>query len=145
MKLTLLIALIGLALSYNAGKAVTYALKHCKSYNKNYNTYPGLDCANFVSQCLIAGGQTLSGCSGLDSKGTLPAVSDLKTCLSKKGWKSSSTKPSSFKAGYPFFHNSYAHAMLATKISGSKVYYAGHTNDRCGNAYMTGDVTYYYL
>ena len=145
MKLTLLLALIGLALSYNADAAVTYAIKYCRDYNNNYNTYPGVDCANFVSQCLIAGGQTLSGCSGLDSKGTLPAVSDLKTCLSKKGWKSSSTKPSSFKAGYPFFHNSYSHAMIATKISGSYVYYAGHTNDRCGDTYIISGVTFYYL
>ena len=145
MKITLLLALIALTLSYNAGNAVSYALKYCKKYNKNYNTYPGEDCANFVSQCVKAGGQSLSGCAGLDGKGAIPLVSNLKKCLSKKGWKSSSTKPGSFKAGYPFFHNSYAHAMLATKISGSKIYYAGHTNDRCGDVYMTGGVTYYYL
>ena len=93
---------------------------------------------------MIAGVQSLSGYSGLDSKGTLPLVSNLRKCLSKKNWKSSSTRPGSFKAGYPFFHNSYEHAMLATKISGSKVYYAGHTNDRCGDVYMTCGATWYY-
>ena len=144
MKLTLLIALIGLSLSYNAGKAVTYALKHCKSYNKNYNTYPGLDCANFVSQCLIAGGQSLFGCSGVDKKGAIPSVDKLKSCLSKKGWKSSFTKPSSFKPGYPIFHISYSHGMIATKISGSKVYYASHSNDRCGDDYKTNGIIFYY-
>ena len=144
MKAILLLVLVGLALSYNPSAAVNYALNHCRNYNSAYNTYPGADCANFVSQCLIAGGQSLSGCSGLDSKGTLPAVSNLKTCLRNKGWSSSSTRPGSFIAGYPFFHNSYSHAMIATSISGSKVYYAGHTNDRCGDVYMTSGVTWYY-
>ena len=81
MKLTLLIALMGLALSYNAGAAVAYATKHCKIYNENYNTYPGVDCANFVSQCLIAGGQSLSDCVGLDKKGAIPSINKLQSCL----------------------------------------------------------------
>ena len=74
MKTILFLLLLGLAISYNANAAVNYALNHCRNYNRAYNSYPGADCANFVSQCLIAGGQSLSGCSGLDSKGTLPLV-----------------------------------------------------------------------
>ena len=144
MKTILLLVLVGLAISYNANAAVNYAKRYCKNYNGAYNTYPGEDCANFVSRCLIAGGLSLSGCPGLDSRGAIPLVANLRTCLRKKNWHSSSTRPGSFKAGYPFFHNSYSHAMLATSISGSKVYYAGHTNDRCGDVYMTSGVTYYY-
>ena len=144
MKTILLLVLVGLSISYNANAAVNYAIRHCRNYNGAYNSYPGADCANFVSQCLIAGGLSLSDCGGRDNKGAIPGVSNLKSCLSKKNWHSSSTRPGSFKAGYPFFHNSYSHAMLATSISGSKVYYAGHTNDRCGDVYMTSGVTYYY-
>ena len=84
MKSFLFLVLIGLAISYNANAAVNYALKHCRNYNKAYNSYPGADCANFVSQCLIAGGLSLKGCHGLDGKGTLPLVSNLRKCLSKK-------------------------------------------------------------
>ena len=145
MKVTLLLVLLGFALSYNPGAAVNYALAHCRNYNRNYKTYPGEDCANFVSQCLIAGGQSLSGCSGTDEKGAIPGVNNLKTCLSRKGWKSSSTRPSGFKAGYPFFHNSYQHAMIATKVNSGSVNYAGHTNDRCGEVTISSGVTWYYL
>lgn len=41
---------------YNADKAIAYANKYWKHYNRNYHEYVGLDCCNFVSQCLSAGG-----------------------------------------------------------------------------------------
>ena len=145
MKVTLLLVLLGFALSYNANAAVNYALAHWRNYNKKYNSYPGKDCANFVSQCLIAGGQSLSNCAGRDGKGAIPLVSNLKACLSKNHWKKSSTRPSSFKAGYPFFHNSYSHAMIATKVNSGSVKFAGHTNDRCGDVSISSGVTWYYL
>ena len=40
--------------------------------------------------------------------------------------------------------NAYQHAMLATSVSGGSVGYAAHTNDRCGDAYISSGVTYYY-
>ena len=54
MKVVLLLVLVGLALSFNPSAALNYASAHCKKYNSKYNTYPGNDCENFVSQCLIA-------------------------------------------------------------------------------------------
>lgn len=66
------------AQQYNPEKAVAYANKWWNSFNtdkdnpvdggpyKNY-TRDGGDCANFVSQCLIAGGLNLKG--GTDGKG----------------------------------------------------------------------------
>ncbi|MBQ8927073.1 MAG: RICIN domain-containing protein [Oscillospiraceae bacterium] len=48
------------ASAYNADAAVDYALAHAKTgtYNPDYHNYnpDGGDCANFVSQCLYAGG-----------------------------------------------------------------------------------------
>ena len=40
------------------GNAIAYADKYCINYNSSYNSYKGRggDCANFVSQCLYAGG-----------------------------------------------------------------------------------------
>ncbi|MCR5810407.1 MAG: amidase domain-containing protein [Lachnospiraceae bacterium] len=42
--------------SYNADNAIAYADKWATSRNPEYRQYPGVDCCNFVSQCLYAGG-----------------------------------------------------------------------------------------
>lgn len=42
--------------TYKAAAAAAYADKYWKNYNRNYREYRGVDCANFVSQCLYAGG-----------------------------------------------------------------------------------------
>ena len=41
---------------YSPDKAIAYADKWATSRNPNYRQYPGVDCCNFVSQCLYAGG-----------------------------------------------------------------------------------------
>ena len=147
MKNIILLVLIGLSLTYTPSKAVEYARKYCKNYNKNYANYAnqGGDCANFVSQCMIAGGMSFKSCSvsWIDGHGCLPRVKDLKSCLTQKGWKHSTTRPSSFKAGYPIFLTSGSHAMLATGNYGSGVYFCGHTNDRCDST-ITSGIEYYY-
>ena len=42
--------------TYSPDKAVAYADKWATSRNPKYKQYPGVDCCNFVSQCLDAGG-----------------------------------------------------------------------------------------
>lgn len=42
--------------TYTPAKAAAYADKYWKNYNRSYKEYRGVDCANFVSQCLYAGG-----------------------------------------------------------------------------------------
>ena len=42
--------------SYNVDNAIAYADKWATSRNPEYKQYPGVDCCNFVSQCLYAGG-----------------------------------------------------------------------------------------
>ena len=42
--------------TYSPDKAVAYADKWATSRNPKYKQYPGVDCCNFVSQCLYAGG-----------------------------------------------------------------------------------------
>ena len=145
MKILVLSLLICFALSYNPSKAISYARQYCKNYNSKYKNYApyGGDCANFVSQCLIAGGQKLSGCSGTDGYGTIPLVSNLRSCLSAKGWKYSQGVSKKFKAGYPFFSGN-SHAMISTSVSGSSLKYCGHTNDRCDHP-MTAPSGYLYV
>ena len=52
--------------TYNAEAAADYAREWCNKRNPRYETY-SKDCANFVSQCLIAGGLDLS--AGTDGRG----------------------------------------------------------------------------
>lgn len=148
MKTILLCLLIGFTLSYNAQAAVNYARKYWSHYNSKYANYAskGGDCSNFVSQCLIAGGQSLAKCksfvSWYDNYGCLPRVRDLDLCLQKLGWKRSTSKPPGFKAGYPMILTDLSHAIIATSVSGNKIKYAGHTTNRFD--YPLGSSVYYY-
>ena len=47
--------------TYSPDKAVAYADKWATSRNPDYRQYPGVDCCNFVSQCLYAGGMPKNG------------------------------------------------------------------------------------
>ena len=146
MKAILLCLLLGLTLSYNPSAAISYARTYCYNYNRNYNNYKGQggDCANFVSQCLKAGGFSFDGCAGKDSKGMLINCSNLRACLEQKGWKHSTGVPNGFRGGYPFF-NGYSHAMISTSVSGKTVTFCGHTNDRCDATLNNQGYVYYYL
>lgn len=52
--------------SYNYDQAVNYAKKYYRNYNSAYPSWAsaGGDCANFVSQCLYAGGKPMKGTPG---------------------------------------------------------------------------------
>jgi len=47
---------------YNATAAAEYALTYWENYNTNFSNYNSIggDCANFVSQCLLAGGMQMN-------------------------------------------------------------------------------------
>lgn len=55
-----------MATSYSYSDAVSYANKYYKNYNSNYPDWnsAGGDCANFISQCLYAGGKSMKGTPG---------------------------------------------------------------------------------
>ena len=150
MKPIIILFLIGLALSYDREAAIKYARAYCRSYNKNFNSYKGNggDCANFVCQCLMAGGidikrQCKSVISYWDGK-CIVRVKDIRACLSHLGWKYSKTLPSQFKAGYPMVYTDNSHTILAVSVSGKSVRFAGHTTDYCDQP-LAASVYYYYL
>jgi len=62
------------AFAYNRSQVTRYAEKWCDGKNGFFNYYPQADCANFVSQCLIAGGLDLRGGPDCD------AWNSIKTC-----------------------------------------------------------------
>ena len=133
MKALIFLFLVGFSLTYNPSAAVSYARRYCKNYNGKYIKYPGADCANFVSQCMKAGGMSFNDCKSVgwvNENGCMPNVGGLKSCLKKKKWKEYSKRPNCFKAGYPFFYGN-SHAVIASFVNGNNIKYCGHTNDRC--------------
>ena len=148
MRTIILFFLIGLSLSYDRKAAVEYARKHWNNYNdEEYINYAdnGGDCANFVSQCMIAGGFNFYGCSVTyrDAKGSLPRVRDIYSCLIQKGWHKSKTLLPSFKAGYPVFLEDKSHVMIASSVSEGIVKISGHTNDRW-DYIVPAELVYFY-
>lgn len=128
----LILYLIGYSFSYNSQLAYNYAKTWALSRNPNYYDYSneGGDCANFVSQCLIAGGFSTSGCNGnYGPGGTIPFVPNLESCLIQKGWKSSYSIPSSgLPVGAVITFNSASHTALVVQ-AGKNPLIAGHTLD----------------
>ena len=143
MKVLLLCLMICFIYTYDTEKAIKYARKYCNIYNPHYYHYGTMgDCANFVSQCLVAGGEDFKGCNGVNSQGTIEIVSYLEACLTFKGWKRSYGMNKDFKAGYPFFMHS-QHAMIATSVRGNTLRFCAHTNDRC-DSLITASSSYIY-
>ena len=146
MKLLAFFLLFEIMICYNPDAAVQYARQYCQHYNRAYGDYSksGGDCANFVSQCLIAGGQTFDGCVNVRTHGIIAGVTSLTNCLKKKGWKESTTQPPSFRAGYPMAYPNKKHITLATSVNGNRITYCGHTSDVCDRT-LNYKVLYYYL
>ena len=144
MRGILFILSICISLCYNPDAAVAYAREYCQHYNSNYASYAdsGGDCANFVSQCLIAGGQSLDGCANVRKYGIIAGVTSLKNCLESRGWKTSLTKPPQFRPGYPMARKDLKHIVMATSVNGNTITYCGHTKDVCDR---TLDYAVYYF
>ena len=122
------------AASYNASAAVDYAKTYVNYYNSNYNSYKGKggDCANFVSQCLYAGGLQTDATWKPDSYAWIN-VWGLYSYLTSKNYSVSYDTASAEKGDVVIYANSsatYGHATICVE-SGSKV--ASHTDDGIKN------------
>ena len=169
MKTFIVIALIAIISvnSYNRDNAVAYAKKHwnnpnhtcsgayttCSPYSYwggehcGYGSHGG-DCANFVSQCLIAGGHpalTKGACRGYPCGKEEVGARNLGVCLRDSyGWESScgyQKKPPSniAKGDVLIYHSgscdSYdAHAVIVIS-GGSNPKIACHSNEKYGVSY----------
>ena len=146
MKLLAFIFLFGIMICYDPNAAVNYARRYCKNYNRKYDDYSkmGGDCANFVSQCLIEGGQTFENCTNVKTYGIIAGVTSLTNCLKQKGWKEATTKPPSFRAGYPMANVNKKNITLATSVNDNIITYCSHGNDACDKI-LDYEVIFYYL
>ena len=160
MKITILIFLLVFSLSYNydADKAVEYANEYCSSTEIDLSSLRGrgrrpiLDDgydgsgSDFVTKCLIAGGFDTNNCV-TDDNGSISKFDNLSSCLTQKGWKSSTTMPSQFKAGYPVFVGKLS--FIATEVGEGIPKYSSHSYISLCNEYLgsiIGDTPlYFYL
>lgn len=147
---------------YNSTNARDYAYTYYKDYNPNYNSYNS-DCANFVSQCIHAGGvaftdqwymkrKTFLGIhTGWDTTNKWTVAWDLASYIHSQGWHTStggsydlSEAPrhnTSIKIGavvlYKFNHSHGGyHVALVTQnnwLQGTNI--TQHTTDRKDVAY----------
>ena len=151
MKYIILFLSIALSFSaYNRQAACDYAKKWWNSFNldtyANYNSVGG-DCANFVSQCLIAGGLNLrimcGNAAAWGQGGTVPNVGAMQTCLLDNGWTATSSLPSNFKKGDVILYST-NHAVIAVSDY-PDVTFAAHNNNHFGDpVYYDPAPTFYH-
>jgi len=154
----LLLAYIqGFSQTYDPRKAAAYASRWCYDKNPEYNWYGfdppyNGDCANFVSQCLIAGGWDLSlgaygvpgGTGEVDNKGCIKGAKELVMHLEK--YKKDQITPRVYTTGYdPPTHHDVGDPMFTLKLNGdpghsyicsslginARRLHSAHTEDRC--------------
>lgn len=140
--------------SYNRTAAVNYALTWCDTFNLQYGDYSGRggDCANFVSQCLKAGGLNLyDPCKHAwdpelwGKGGTYPHIKDLVNfleCIAEEDYDPSCVRPGDValyldpQTGEPF------HSLIVTDVNPVRV--ASHTYPRCGVPLDAGVIVKFY-
>jgi parallel beta-helix repeat protein len=130
--------------AYNPSDAISYAEIWCNGRNPDYNDYGTADCANFVSQCLIAGGLDLNACTDpevvIDDRGCITSCTVLDHYLRCMGINPepprlvSEGPPSWLRAGdviiLSCFNYRYMHAMIVVSDGGTNAHYSGHSEDQ---------------
>ena len=146
----LLLSFISVFAGYDRDKACRYAQKYAYNYNPNYMDYNSLggDCANFVSQCLIAGGfnfKQICPDVAYGVGGTVPNEVNLANCLKKNGWTSTTYAPTNFEKGDVVMYSNPGHAVIAVQ-GYPNILIAAHSENRYGTSvnYRSGGVYYHY-
>lgn len=126
--------------TYNPLKAVQYADQWWNKRNPKFQSYGFNDCANYVSQCLIAGGLNLRASPSVDKSGSIAQCSSLDTFLTKTlkatVWKTSSSArpPTALQPGdVAIFGNwlGLTHAVfVSAKQTNGQPLFNAHTYDR---------------
>ena len=147
-----LIFIASVAFSYNYQKAIDYANNWVFDSNGTpiYNVYDSdkkegykvylNDCANYVSQCLIAGGQILSNCYFTDDKGCITDCDSLHDYLLNNlhaeysSIENSGTIPDNLTAGdiviFGDSDDNWTHAAIVVSGVGNSILLNTHTTHR---------------
>ncbi|HWQ21137.1 MAG TPA: amidase domain-containing protein [Clostridia bacterium] len=126
--------------TYNPLKAVQYANQWWNKRNPKFQSYGFNDCANYVSQCLIAGGLSLRASPSADKSGSLAQCTSLDAYLTNTlkatVWKTSSSArpPTALQPGdVAIFGNwlGLRHAVfVSAKQTNGQPLFNAHTYDR---------------
>lgn len=127
--------------SYNRIAARDYAYKYWSSYNPAYTSYKGNggDCANFVSQCLHAGGIPTDATWKADSVSWIRA-SAVPSYMMNKGYATKTSYTNATPGSFAYTSSGAGHAVLVTINDGAKIAYTAHTTDRKDAAFSSTDL-----
>ena len=130
------------ASSYSFSNAVTYAQRYYNTYNSSYPDWTsyGGDCANFISQCLYAGGKSMVG-----TPGTSTAAQNWSNWFSSGSSCNTSKVSSTWRGANAFksYWKNNASSYSTFSSVGSSSYSYGYTGDAVsllnsnGSAYHT--------
>lgn len=144
---------------YDADAAVAYATKwsitDVEKRNPDYSKYEGADCANFVSQCLYAGGLSTDAQWYKDSYAWINA-NGLRQYLINRGFSGkdyanggsgAKLDLSTVSAGDIVWcsgaSGTYGHVMIVSKVTSTDYMICGHTKERCNYTYTNYKITYH--
>lgn len=130
--------------SYNRSNAVTYAKQYATNYNNSmYEAIANNDCANFISQCLYAGGMYMNTTWNYKQPGNLTSRTtawtgtvSLRNMLTDRKWAYRVYDKTKLKRGDLVFtyesDSSLPHVVIISRDVGSdgKIYICGHTSDQ---------------
>ena len=152
MKGIFFLFLIGLSLTYqfDPNGSLEYAKEYC---DKPYPIYEQIDkeqisSGTFVSQSIHKGGKfSVMVCyEWRDENFFIPFATELKRCLTRHGWKSSTTPPKRFRAGYPIFIKKNDIAVIFDHFEGDSVYgYTHEEGEYYCNEYIGEKDEFYYF
>ncbi len=116
---------------YSFSSAYNYAKKYWDTKNNAYNYYPKKNCANFVSQILVASGVPTSS-TWKNGTYAFVNVDGLKSYF-KNNYNikyMSNPSASDIKVGDVIYTNNGGHVMFVMSKSGNTIYASGNTNNR---------------
>lgn len=127
--------------SYNRIAARDYAYKYWSSYNPAYTSYKGNggDCANFVSQCIHAGGIPTDATWKADSVSWIRA-SAVPSYMMNKGYATKTSYTNATAGSFAYTSSGAGHAVLVTINDGAKIAYTAHTTDCKDAAFSSTDL-----
>lgn len=127
--------------SYNRIAARDYAYKYWSSYNPAYTSYKGNggDCANFVSQCIHAGGIPTDATWKADSVSWIRA-SAVPSYMVNKGYATKTSYTNATAGSVAYTSSGAGHIVLVSINDGAKIAYTAHTTDRKDAAFSSADL-----
>ncbi|MDU4786842.1 MAG: amidase domain-containing protein, partial [Clostridiaceae bacterium] len=118
-----------------------YAYKYWSSYNPAYTSYKGNggDCANFVSQCIHAGGIPTDATWKADSVSWIRA-SAVPSYMVNKGYATKTSYTNATAGSFAYTSSGAGHIVLVSINDGAKIAYTAHTTDRKDAAFSSADL-----